>query len=238
MSLNFYIVCFDFQVDVQWWKETNGHPRNGSTSTSSRFEKTKIRGGNVLKSWTTYYWHVQNFIQSFIFNFFYLFVGLHDSTSLCGYSYEQMYCCISLLKWEMILRKLKAVFYDIMSDIWTFSFNYLRFFVTLHVLSEFLWLQWFNTTTHCFNTGKTHSGTVLGLSQYRHGLSAGTGWYCPNLRFRNISESLSMRIPRSNHSLFNHLSFSHVSCSCNVMAYSLAKSALARLMADNALFGA
>ncbi|CAN6869970.1 unnamed protein product [Brassica oleracea var. botrytis] len=39
-------------------------------------------------------------------------------------------------------------------------------------------------------------------------------------------------------SLFNHLSFSHVSRSCNVMADSLAKSALARLMADNALFGA
>ncbi|KAG5399785.1 hypothetical protein IGI04_014392 [Brassica rapa subsp. trilocularis] len=39
-------------------------------------------------------------------------------------------------------------------------------------------------------------------------------------------------------SLFNHLSFSHVSPTCNVMADSLAKSALARLMADNALFRA
>lgn len=131
MSLNFYIVCFDFQVDVQWWKETNGHPRNGSTSMSSRFKKTKIRGGNLLKSWTIYYWHVQNFIQSFIFNFFYLFVGLHDSTSLCGYSYEQMYCCISLLKWEMIrsLGNWRLCFMISWAIFELFLLNYLRFFL-------------------------------------------------------------------------------------------------------------
>ncbi|CAN7081178.1 unnamed protein product [Brassica oleracea var. botrytis] len=39
-------------------------------------------------------------------------------------------------------------------------------------------------------------------------------------------------------SLFNHLSFSHVSRTCNVLADSLAKSALAKLVADLTLFGA